>query len=632
MCGIAGWLAPTGRRPTKAVVQRMTRTLAHRGPDGEGFLADGPVVFGHRRLAIVDLAGGAQPMTTPDRALAVTFNGEIYNYHALRRELEQLGHSFTTSSDTEVLLHGYAQWREGLPARLNGMFAFAVWDRARREVFLARDRMGEKPLYWSALADGGLAFGSEAKALLQHPGVSRRGDLRAIATYLTYDYVPWPLSAFADVRKLEPGGWLRWRPDGAVEQGVFATLPFGEPSTLRSESEWVDATREALTRAVRRRLMSDVPLGVFLSGGVDSSAIVALMARHVAPRDIQTFSIAFEDPSFDESRYARQVAEHVGTTHHVRTFTADDLLALLPGLVERMDEPFADASLLPTHMLSRFAREQVTVALGGDGGDELFLGYETFRADRAAEAWRHVPGPVRALVGAGVDRMPVRTSNFSLDFVARRFLRGADACREFRHVRWLSASLPHTPDDPLLPERRAEVPDGDIFGVMADPYLACRDPDHLQRLSFAYLRTYFAEDILTKVDRASMAVGLEARAVFVDPELVSLVCRMPASLKLRGLTAKYALKRALDGLLPREIVHRKKKGFGIPVAAWLNGPLAPELDRLLAPARLRDGGLLDAGVVARLVGEHRAGVADHRKILWALMMLESWRERHDVTF
>jgi asparagine synthase (glutamine-hydrolysing) len=351
----------------------------------------------------------------------------------------------------------------------------------------------------------------------------------------------------------------------------------------------------------------------------------------VTPRDIQTFSIAFEDPSFDESRWSRMVASYLGTHHREQTFSVQSLLDALPRVTSLLDEPFADASILPTYLLSQFTRQHVTVALGGDGGDELFAGYETFRADAVAQYWRAMPATLRAAVSAGVAKLPVSTSNFSLDFVAKRFVSGADAAPEFRHVRWMSAFLPNTPNDPLRRSIRAEIPDGDVFGVMARPYLECKDHRHVQRLSNAYLRTYMAEDILTKVDRASMMTSLEVRSPFLDPEFISLVTRMPPELKLHGLEAKYALKQAVKNDLPHEILYRKKKGFGIPVAAWLKGPLSGELDRVLDGARLEDAGIFEPSVVRRLVTEHREGRHDHRKALWTLLMFENWRERFHAT-
>lgn len=608
----------------------MTDTLAHRGPDGSGVWVRGRCGFGHRRLSIVDLAGGAQPMTNPDESVVVTFNGEIYNHKDLRRDLESHGHRFRSNSDTEVLVHGFRQWGTGLPSRLNGMFAFGIWDAEAKRAIIARDRMGQKPLYYAHLDDGTLLFASELKALLEHPRIERRADPTALALYLTHEYVPYPYSAIRGIHKLRPGDMLIWE-DGRLSQRTYARLPFGGDTPIRSTSEWIAETRRTLSAATRRRLMSDVPLGVFLSGGIDSSAVVALMAEHVPGPEIKTFSIAFEDASFDESDYARMVARQFGTDHHVQTFSPGMMIDTLPKVVDFMDEPFGDASLLPTHLLSAFTRDSVTVALGGDGGDELFCGYETFRADTAARAYRRLPAFVRDAIRDGVQHMPVSTSNFSLDFVAKYFVRGADAVPEFRHTRWLASFLPNTPDDPLRREIRDTVPDGSVFGIMARPYLECPDPRHLQKLSYAYLRTYMAEDILTKVDRASMGTSLEVRSPFMDPELVSLVARMPPNLKLHnGFEAKWALKKALHNDLPHEILYRKKKGFGIPVARWLNGPLAAEADRLLAPDRIREWGLLDADVVTRLLREHREGTRDNRKGLWTLMMLEYWRERYDV--
>jgi asparagine synthase (glutamine-hydrolysing) len=631
VCGIVGWFAPGGKKPDRRVLARMTATLSHRGPDADGLHIEPGVGFGHRRLSIVDLGGGAQPMRSEDGRVAVTFNGEIYNHPSLRRDLEQRGATFRTSSDTESLIHGFRNWGADLPCHLNGMFAFGIWDADNRRGLLARDRLGEKPLYYAHLADGTLLFASEPKALLEHPSIERKLDPEAIALYLTYEYIPWPHSAFRGIRKLGPGQRIVWD-NGKIALDSYWVPPFGEPTAIRSPREYIAEVRAALARSVKARLMSDVPLGVFLSGGVDSSAIVALMAEHVPGPEIRTFSIAFEDSTFDESRWARIVADQFGTDHRVQTFSASTMLETLPEITRLMDEPFGDASLLPTYLLSKFTREHVKVALGGDGGDELFMGYETFRADTAAGIYRRLPAPLRALVSAGVQKLPVDTGNFSLDFILKSFVRGADAAPEFRHVRWLSSFIPNTPDDALSRDLRDQVPDSRVFGVMADPYIECRDADHRQRLSYAYIRTYLAEDILTKVDRASMATSLETRPPFLDPELVSLVARMPANLKLHaGFNAKYALKKALADDLPHEILHRKKKGFGVPVARWLNGPLASELDRLLEPSRVRAAGILDANVVSRLIAEHRSGQRDNRKQLWTLMMLEYWRERYNVS-
>jgi asparagine synthase (glutamine-hydrolysing) len=631
VCGIAGWFAPAGAPVDPEVLRRMTATLAHRGPDGEGMVTGAGFGLGHRRLSIVDLSGGAQPMQEPGGEITVCFNGEIYNHRSLRRDLEWYGHRFATQSDTEALVHGHRQWGERLPSRLNGMFAYAIWDARTRTGWLARDRFGEKPLYLAHLSDGSLLFASELRALLEHPRIERRMSVPAIATYLTLEYLPWPQSPIVGIEKLEPGTCLRWH-DGEVVRSRFAEVGFEPDEDVRSDDEWVEQVREELAQSVKLRMMADVPLGVFLSGGVDSSSIAALMGEAVPPGEIHTFSIAFEDPSFDESGYARAVAEALGTTHHVRSFSEQTLLDLVPKLMAHMDEPFGDPSLLPTHLLALFTREHVKVALGGDGGDELFMGYETFRADTAARAFRRLPPWARRSAERLAESMPVRTSNFSLDFVAKSFVRGADSDDALRHTRWLASSVPHSADDPLRTELRETIPDTRIYGVMANPYLDCRDGDHLQRLSFAYIRSYLAEDILTKVDRATMAAGLEARAPFLDPALVRLAARMPARLKLRhGFSAKWALKRAVEDSLPGFVTRRKKKGFGVPIARWLNGPLRETADRLLDPVRIEAGGILDARVVSRLLSEHRAGTRDHRKPLWTLMMLEAWRERWRIS-
>ncbi|MFT4704650.1 MAG: asparagine synthase (glutamine-hydrolyzing) [Bradymonadia bacterium] len=627
MCGIVAWFTPTTAKPPKAVLRKMAKAIAHRGPDGHGVWNAPGVGLAHRRLSIVDVEGGAQPMQRGP--FVVTYNGEIYNHGLLRRELSSRGHDFSTRSDTETLIRGLQEWGADVLPRLNGMYAFAAYNTETKEAIVARDNMGQKPLYYAHLDDGTLLVASELKALLQHPRITPTIDPTAIALYLTYEYIPYPHSAFRGIKKLPPGEVLTWR-DGEISMQTHYRVPFQRRRERRPDAAWIADTRRALSTSVGRRLMSDVPLGVFLSGGIDSSAIVALMAEHRPPEEIQTFSIAFEEASFDESKWARQVAAHVGTTHREETLSADRMLALLPRVLDHMDEPFGDASLLPTTLLSMFTREHVTVALGGDGGDELYLGYETFRADVAAQLYRRAPSRLRGAIADAVNEMPVDDSNFSLDFVLKSFVKGADAVPEFRHTRWLSSFLPGSAIDPLRRELRDEVPDGVIYGAMARAYLACPDPRHQQRLSNMYLRTYMAEDILTKVDRASMSTSLEVRSPFMDPDVVSLAARTPPHLKLRGLQAKHILKRALKRDLPHDVLYRKKKGFGIPVARWLNGPLSAELDRLLAPDRIAEAGLLEPAVVSRLISEHRSGVCDHRKQLWTLMMLESWRERYDA--
>ena len=608
----------------------MTETLVHRGPDGSGIHRDRGVALGHRRLNVIDIEGGAQPMANEDGTVWVTYNGEIYNFESLRSDLLGRGHRFVTRCDTEVLVHGYEEWGEGLVDRLNGMFAFAIWDGNRRRALLARDRLGQKPLFYAHLDDGRLLFGSEAKALAAHPDITPAVDRAGLAHYLTYEYLPADLSMFAGVRKILPGHLLTYE-QGRVQQHRYWDLPFtGEsPPTLRAA---VDEFRTRFRTAVRRRLIADVPLGVFLSGGVDSSAVVAAMAEERPPETIKTFSIGFADRRYSEAHMARLVANRLGTDHHEHIVQPADLLDRLPKVVDTLDEPFGDASLLPTHLLCEFTREFVTVALGGDGGDELLMGYPTFWADGPARAYSRIPRHLRRIIHRQAHGMPVDTGYFSRDFVIKSFLRAADRDPAARHALWLASFVPGSADDPLLPERRREVPLDTVLAPAREAYASAPDPRHLQRLSYQYCKTYLADDILVKVDRASMAVSLEARSPFLDPDLVTFLTGLPPRMKLfLGRHAKHVLKRAMRGRLPDEVLDRKKQGFAIPVADWLKGPLREQLLDLLDPGRIKRAGFFRPEVVSRLVEEHLRGRRDNRKMLWTLLSFELWRDRYAIT-
>jgi asparagine synthase (glutamine-hydrolysing) len=623
MCGISGFVNGRGEAADRETLARMTATLAHRGPDGEGLYVNGPVALGHRRLSIIDPAGGAQPMANEDGSVWVTYNGELYNEFALRDGLTRRGHVYRTASDTESLVHLYEEEGETFAARLNGMFALAVWDATRRRLVLARDRMGQKPLYFAETPGGGLVFGSEPKALLAHPDVPRRLDPEGLARYLFYEYVPAPNSIWAGIRKLPPAHTLVWD-DGRVTLRRYWSPPWPAPDAEGSAPPFDEAARafwEQFREAVARHRRSDVPLGVFLSGGVDSSSVAAAVCELEPARGVRTFSIGFEDPTFDESAHARAVARHLGTEHHERTFSAQTVYELLPEVAGWLDEPFGDASILPTHLLSRFARSEVKVVLGGDGADELIAGYPTFQAERAAGLFRRLPAPARALAGAAVGRLPVDHGNISFDFKLKQFLRGASEPSALAHQRWIgSFSGPEV----------AALLTGGGFDVEAEHLrrAAALAPgaDSLTRSLALYQDTYLPDDILTKVDRASMACGLEVRAPFLDAELVDTVEALPAVYKYGRGQTKRLLKRAASGRLPASILDRPKKGFGIPVARWLRGPLAPLLDRMLDPGRLARQGVFRPEAVARYVGEHRAGVRDHRKPLWTLLMFQLWHE------
>ena len=609
-------------------IRAMTDTLTHRGPDAEGYHQDSGVALGHRRLKIIDLAGGAQPMSNPEGTVWVTYNGEIYNHLELRKDLESRGHVFRSACDTEVLVHGYVQWGFAqLLDRIDGMFAFAVWDGAARRLMLARDRMGQKPLFYATTTGGGLAFASEVKALLAHPDVHPTIDTEGLAAYLTFEYLPGELSMVKGVRKLLPGTWLSFEA-GEIDRSRYWDIPISDGP---SPPDAVQRFTELFDRAVERRLMADVPLGVFLSGGIDSSSVAASVVRQRTAANVKTFSIGFHEKSYDESSMARMVAEYLGTEHHERIFTAEAMKDVLPDVASVLDEPFGDASLLPTYLLSAFAREQVTVALGGDGGDELLLGYPTFFAEAFGKAFAQLPKGVRRGARWFGRQLPVSTNNLSFDFKVNAFLRGADAPREWRHPLWLGSVSPGGPDDPLHPDLRAAFPIDSVLSFAADAYDAPTTGSNLQRLSYQYCRTYLADDILHKVDRASMAVSLEARSPFLDRALVEFIASLPASQKLRFPgKGKWILKTAMRDRLPFPVIRRAKKGFGIPVAAWLKGPLEEMLNDLLSERRVKDAGYLDAACVRRLIEEHRTGKRNHRKVLWTMLNLEIWRDARGV--
>ncbi len=621
MCGIAGFVSPTGERPDRAVLERMTATLAHRGPDGDGFHVDGPCALGHRRLAIIDLSTGAQPMSNEDGTVWVTYNGELYNEPALRRELLAKGHTFRTVSDTEALVHLYEEEGPSFVARLNGMFALALWDARRSLLVLARDRMGQKPLFYAETARGGLVFGSTPMALLRHPEVSRELDQASICRYLFHEYVPAPHSIWRGIFKLPAACHLVWE-DGHARVERYWSPPalLNDPPPFAEAAEGLWTT---LREAVDRHRRADVPLGVFLSGGIDSSSVAAALCELQPARSVRTYSIGFDDPTFDESAHALAVATHLGTEHHARVFAADDVLALLPEVADWLDEPLGDASILPTHLLSRFARESVKVVLGGDGSDELLAGYPTFAAERAAAWYRRLPVVARDLAGTLVAGLPVDHGNLSLDFRLKQFLRGAGESTPLAHQRWLGSFTGAEIDRVLV--------HGDVAGVEAEQLARARElerpgVDPLTRSLWLYQETYLAEDILTKVDRASMARGLEVRAPFLDTALVEMVEALPVGYKYGRGRTKRLLKKAAEGRLPAKVLGRPKKGFGIPVARWLRGPLNGLACRLLDPGRLAREALFRPEEVQRLLGEHAAGVKDHRKPLWTLLMFQLWRE------
>lgn len=605
MCGIAGFLGAGDRGD----LARMTDRLAHRGPDAEGFFVEGPVHLGHRRLSIVDLSCGAQPMRTADGRLTIVFNGEIYNHAELRAELLARGCVFQTDhSDTEVLLHGYREWGPAFVSRLNGMWAFAIWDADHSRLFLSRDRFGKKPLYWF-FRQGTFAFASELTALLEHPAAPRSVSTKAVQKFFAYALIPAPLSIIEGIWKLPAAHNLTVSPgsEPRVERYWRYVLEPDESLAARPEEELAAELRDKLDAAVRRRLMADVPLGVFLSGGVDSSAIAALAANHTGAGNLQTFSIGFTEPSFDESTFARRAAEFLGTRHQLETLDLDKAVDVLPQILDQLDEPQGDNSLLPTWLLCRFTRRHVTVALGGDGGDELFAGYDTFRGLAQAETYhRLVPRPLHHAVRALAGLLPVSHGNISLDFKIKRGLRGASYPPPVWNPVWLGALEPD--EIARLTGQPAAIED--LYSEAIETWDACAQKNLTDRTLQFYTEIYLQDGILAKVDRASMMHGLEARSPFLDIEVADLARRLPHRFKLRDGVTKYLLKKALEPILPADIIYRKKKGFGTPVGAWFR------------TSRLTPHG---AGkFLAEKLAAHRAGQADERLYLWCQLCLGEW--------
>jgi len=630
MCGIAGFVMPdAGGLPPEAErlswLSAMTTTLAHRGPDGEGLAVDGPAALGHRRLSIIDLSAGAQPMADAAGRALVTFNGEIYNYRELKAKYAARGFRFRTNSDTEAIL---AAWLLDGPAGLDaleGMFAFALWDKKTRTLFAARDRFGKKPFYYT-IQNGVLAFASELTALGRLPFLRLETPVSALMRFAAYEYVPTPQTIYKDVFKLRPGHSLLFR-DGALTVAPYWDMPTPGPEPEASEEELCDRLRLLLAQAVKRRLVADVPLGVFLSGGVDSSTVAALMAGMVSR--IKTFSIGFSEASYDESRYARLVASRFATDHHERILSADACGALLPEIVARFDEPMADPSIVPTYLLSQVTRENVTVALGGDGPDELFYGYEYFPAFRLAAGYDRLPPFLRRRVIEPLTKMlPHSAGYINPRFVADTFLAGAAAPPWLRVQTWLSAftaeaqaGLWRDPAPGLLDRETLFAPTRELFETPDTD-------DPLARVGYVFARQYMLDYILVKVDRCAMMHGLEVRAPFLDRDVAEFVCRLPSRYKLRGSKRKYLLKKAAAALLPKEILGRGKRGFLIPTASWLRGQLRPQVDALLGRRHLTQQGIFNPREVTRLVAEHTSGAADHRKKLWTLLVLQLWLDRH----
>ena len=620
MCGIAGRVNYLSQRPVDpGVVRGMCDLIAHRGPDGWDVHVDGAVGLGHRRLSIIDLsAAGTQPMSTADGDLWITFNGEIYNFLELRRELEQQGHRFRSATDTEVILAAYRQHGVECLGRLRGMFAFAIWDQPRRRLFIARDRAGKKPLHYWIDRDG-LAFASEPKAFLADPGFVPEPDPQGIADYIALQYVPAPESAFKGVRKLPPAHFLLLE-NGDIRIERYWRLNYAKKVRM-SEQEAAEELRRRLSEAVRLRLISDVPLGAFLSGGIDSGAIVGLMAQH-ASGPVKTFSIGFDQKEYNELPAARLVAQKYATDHQ-EFVVRPDALSLLPSLVWHYNEPYADSSAIPTFVLSELTRRYVTVALNGDGGDENFAGYDRYYANVLGQHFDRIPKPVRRLMANAAALAPSSGNRRGLVSRGRRFLQAGGEGREERYIRWV-AHFPHgLREEICTPEFLAQVSQ-DPDRVLLDAYRATDATDIVDATLDVDVTTYLPGDLLVKVDIATMAHGLEGRSPFLDHEVMEFAASLPSHFKLHGNVKKYILKTAVAPLLPPEILDRPKIGFGVPIDAWFRGELKEFVQDIISSAAFRQRAIFRPAVVEHLFKDHVSGEASWHYQLWNVVMLEMW--------
>jgi len=619
MCGIAGYVGEGGRGD----LEKMVDAIKHRGPDDKGIFLVGDVGLAHARLSVIDLSErGHQPMFNEDKTIGIVFNGEIYNFKELRNELIKLGYKFKSDTDTEVIIYLYEEFGESCFERLNGMFAIGLYDFRLGKLILARDKMGKKPLYW-AIFGGTLMFASELRAIMEHRIFKKELNLDALNKYLTYEYVPTPHSIFKNVYKLEPANYLVYQ-NKEIKKIKFWEIEFNNSDI--SFDEAITQLDKKINESVKLRMVSDVPFGVFLSGGLDSSTI-AYYAQKNSSRKIKTFSVNFEEKSFDESKYAKKVSDILGTEHYDQLLTTKNLIETL-STIDLIDEPIGDASIIPTYLLSKHARNYVTVALGGDGGDELFAGYPTFQADVLAGIYEKIPTLIKKIfLEKIIHKIPETDNNFSLGFRLKTFVKGLGGDKNYRHHRWLGSFTAEEKEKLFKREIWNEIDAKKDFEEI-DYYLKnIKAEDHRNKTLGLYMRTYLMDEVLVKVDRASMKNSLEIRSPFLDPNLVELANSLPFSFKLKGFTTKYILKKLMEDKLPGSIVYRKKKGFGIPLSRWLRNELKEFCDGLLSEEKIKNQGLFNYDYIAKLKLEHFDENKDNRKKLWTLMAFMIWYER-----
>ncbi len=623
MCGIAGFISKEKNAPKnerEITLDKMCKIITHRGPDEQGTIVKNRAALGMRRLSIIDLKSGQQPIFDCTGNLAIVFNGEIYNFLELKKELEKRGHKFKTHSDTETIVHAFEEFGTDCLKHLRGMFAFAIYDFQNESLFIARDRVGKKPLFFSKTKNGNFVFGSELKSLIEHGEISKEIDFSALDAYLTFGYVPEEFCIFKDVYKLAPGSFLIYK-NGEIKTESYWDFSYKENNEIKTEAEYIEILREKLKDAVKIRLISEVPLGAFLSGGVDSSAIVAMMSQ-ILETPVKTFSIGFNEDSFNELKFARVAAKHFNTEHHEFIVTPD-LVEIVDELVWHFDEPFADSSALPTFMVSKMAREFVTVVLSGDGGDELFAGYTRYVTDKKRGNLEKLPKFVRQnLLQKISEKMPHGAKgknyiyNASLDTVERYI----DSISYFGSLKKNELYSPN-----FLHELNGESgKSAKIYKQIADSVSTGNPVDKLLYLDS---KTYLPSDILTKVDRMTMANSLEARVPLLDHELIEFVQTIPAELKLKGLETKYIFKKSLENLVPKEILYREKQGFGVPIGDWINSQLKERIHSDLLDKKTLERGYFDEKYVEVLLDEHSKNRRDHSHALWILWMLELWHRQ-----
>ena len=621
MCGIAGFISKENSSVAEreARLDAMCKIITHRGPDEQGMIVQGRAALGMRRLSIIDLAGGQQPIFNEDDSMFIVFNGEIYNFQELREDLIKRGYKFKTHSDTETILHAYEEYGENCVEHLRGMFAFAIWNKRDESLFIARDRVGKKPLFYSLTEKGNFVFGSELKVLLEHGEVSRQIEYSSLDAYLTFGYVPEDFCIFAEVEKLPPGNYLIFK-NGRIEIKQYWDFNYIKPVEIKTEAEYIERLRAEITEAVKVRLISEVPLGAFLSGGVDSSAIVGTMAK-LSDSPVKTFSIGFNEDSFNELKFARLTAKHFNTEHHEFIVTPD-LVEIVDELFWHFDEPFADPSSLPTFMVAKMARDFVTVVLSGDGGDELFAGYTRYVVDKKRNGLASLPDFMRKGLQKIAEKLPhgAKGKNYLYNASLSATDRYIDSISHFNKLHRKSLYAKE-----FLSKLNYDFGEAEnIYRHLAESVKTGNPTDNLLYLDS---KTYLPADILVKVDRMTMATSLEARTPLLDHKLIEFVQNIPTELKLKGLETKYIFKKAMEGIVPREILYREKQGFGVPINEWINSQLKERIHQTLSDAKTQQRGYFDKKYIQTLLEEHHKNRRDHSYSLWILLMLELWHRR-----